>query len=159
LSEVNSLTYKPRPTATFREFAEKWQRDVLTQHKRSTQSGHRSRIKVHLLPEFGDICMRDLNPQSIQSMIARKKGAGLSPKSIRNLIAILSEMWVQARSWGYSQQDLFFGLVLPEPDLVNERCLTLDEMKAVINSAEEPLRTYYWILAETGIRCGEACGL
>src|SRR5262249_25876267 len=28
LTDVNSLTYKPRPTATFREFAEKWQKDV-----------------------------------------------------------------------------------------------------------------------------------
>ena len=40
-----------------------------------------------------------------------------------------------------------------------ERCLTLDEMKLVIDSAPEPYKTYYWILAETGIRCGEACGL
>ena len=27
-AEVNSLTYKPRPTATFREFAVKWQRTL-----------------------------------------------------------------------------------------------------------------------------------
>ena len=36
---------------------------------------------------------------------------------------------------------------------------TLDEMRVVIDSAAEPYKTYYWILAETGIRCGEACGL
>jgi hypothetical protein len=50
LSEVNSLTYKPRPTATFREFAQKWQKDVLTQFKPSTGPADRSRIKMHLLP-------------------------------------------------------------------------------------------------------------
>src|SRR5260370_17091347 len=32
-------------------------------------------------------------------------------------------------------------------------------MKLVIDSAQEPYKTYYWILAETWIRCGEACGL
>jgi integrase len=32
-------------------------------------------------------------------------------------------------------------------------------MKTVIDSAPEPYKSYYWILAETGIRCGEACGL
>jgi integrase len=32
-------------------------------------------------------------------------------------------------------------------------------MKLVIDTAPEPYKTYYWILAETGIRCGEACGL
>ena len=33
LSDVNSLTYRARPTATFRDFATKWQNIVLTQHK------------------------------------------------------------------------------------------------------------------------------
>ena len=49
-TKINSLNYKPRPTARFREFAAKWQKDVLTQHKRSTQSADRSRIKKHLIP-------------------------------------------------------------------------------------------------------------
>jgi len=93
LKEVNSLAYKPRPTATFADFAARWQRDVLSQHKRSTQSAERSRI------------------------------------------------------------------VLPDAGLVQEAWLTLDEMKLTIDAAPEPYKTYYWILAETGIRCGEACGL
>ena len=48
---------------------------------------------------------------------------------------------------------------LPEQSLLDEPSLTLDEMKAVIDAAAEPFRTYCWIVAETGIRCGEACGL
>ena len=32
-------------------------------------------------------------------------------------------------------------------------------MRLVIEAEAEPHRTYYWNLAETGIRCGEACGL
>ena len=54
LAEVNSLTYKPRPTATFREFAAKWQKDVLTQFKPSTGTADRSRIRTHLVPQFGE---------------------------------------------------------------------------------------------------------
>jgi integrase len=154
LSEVNSLTYKPRPTATFREFAAKWQKDVLTQFKPSTGPADRSRIKMHLLPEFGDLCMKDVDSQRIQAMIARKQKQ-LSAKSIRNLVATLRMMWTQARAWGYTQHDPFFGLVLPERGLLNERFLSLDEMKRVIETASEPYKTYYWILAETGVRAGE----
>lgn len=157
-TRINSLNYKPRPTASFREFAMKWQKDVLTQHKRSTQSGDRSRIRKHLIPELGDKCMKDVNRELLQSMVARK-GNSLSPKSVRNLVALLREMWVQAKTDGYTQIDPFVGLVLPDRGLLNERCLTLDEMKVVIDSAQEPYKTYYWILAETGVRCGEACGL
>jgi len=153
-AKVNSLDYQPRPTATFREFAKKWQTDVLSQLKPSTRSADKSRIVKHLLPEFDDVCMKDLNAQRVQAMIARKAGS-VSPKSIRNIIALLGMMWNQAKSWGYVQHDHFSGLVLPERDRLDERCLTVEEMKAVIETAEEPYKTYYWILAETGVRAGE----
>ena len=153
LAEVNSLTYQPKPTATFREFAVKWQRDVLTQLKPSTRSADKSRIKKHLLPEWGDLCMKDINSQRVQAMIAKKQGE-ISPKSIRNLVATLRIMWAQAQAWGYTQH-AFFGLVLPERGLLNERFLSLDEMKRLIEAAPEPYKTYLWILAETGVRAGE----
>lgn len=158
LTDVNSLTYKPRPTATFEEFATKWQRDVLSQHKRSTQSADRSRLRKHLMPELGARCMKDINREIVQSMVA-KKASSLSAKSVRNLIALMGEMWVHAKADGYTEIDPFSALRLPEQSLFNERCLTLDEMKALIDATAEPFHTYCWIIAETGIRCGEACGL
>ena len=154
LSDVNSLTYKPRPTATFSEFALKWQKDVLTQYKPSTGPADRSRIKMHLLHELGELAMKDITAQRVQGMIARKQNQ-LSAKSIRNLVATLRMMWKQARAWGYTQHDPFFGLVLPERGLLNERFLSLDEMKRIIEAAPEPYKTYYWILVETGVRAGE----
>ena len=151
---VNSVEYQPRPTATFREFATKWQKDVLSQLKPSTASADQSRLRKHLLPELGDLCMKDLTAQTIQAMIARKANS-VSPKSLRNLIVLLRMMWNQAKAWGYVQHDPFWGLVLPERQPLNERCLTLEEMKALVLAATEPYKTYYWILAETGIRAGE----
>jgi integrase len=158
LREINSLAYKPRPTATFAEFAASWQRDVLSQHKRSTQSGDRSRLSRHLIPELGRIAMKDIDRATVQAFVARKAKT-LSGKSIKNLVALLREMWGAARADGYSQLDPFFGLRLPEIGLTNEPSFTLDEMKQIIETAEEPYKTFFWILAETGARCGEACGL
>jgi integrase len=63
-------------------------------------------------------------------------------------------MWNQAQARGYTQQ-AFFGLVLPERGLLNERFLSLDEMKRLIEAAPEPYKTYLWILAETEVRAGE----
>jgi integrase len=130
-----------------------WQRDVLTQLKPSTRSADKSRIKKHRLPEWRDLCMKDINSQRVQAMIAKKQGE-ISPKSIRNLVATLRIMWTQAQAWGYAQQ-AFFGLVLPERSLLNERFLSLDEMKRLLEAAPEPYKTYLWILAETGVRAGE----
>src|ERR1700694_5512425 len=47
-TEINSLNYQPRPTASFQEFAAKWLKDVLSQLKPSTRSADKSRIVKHL---------------------------------------------------------------------------------------------------------------
>jgi len=60
-TEINSLNYPARPTTSFREFGMKWQKDVLSQLKPSTRSADKSRIFKHLIPEFGDVCMKDLH--------------------------------------------------------------------------------------------------
>ncbi len=153
-TEINSINYQPRPTASFREFAAKWQKDVLSQLKPSTRSADQSRIRKHLIPELGDVCMKDITAQRVQAMIART-AKRVSPKSVRNLVRLLGMMWNHAQAWGYVQHDPFWGLVLPERNPLNERSLTLQEMKAVIVAANEPYKTYYWILAETGVRAGE----
>ena len=77
-TEINSLNYQPRPTASFREFATKWRKDVLSQLKPSTRSADNSRIQKHLIPELGDMCMKDVTAQRVQAMIARKANS-LSP--------------------------------------------------------------------------------
>jgi integrase len=153
-ARVNALDYKPRPTATYGEFAMKWQKDVLSQLKPSTNSADVSRLKKHLIPDLGEILMRDITTQRLQALIAQK-AISLGPKSVKNIIVLLRMMWNQAKAWGYVQHDPFGSLVLPERGPLNERCLTLREMRAVVVAEKEPYKTYYWILAETGLRAGE----
>jgi len=45
LSTINSPTYRARPTATFAEFANRWDATVLSQHKPSTQSSTHSQLR------------------------------------------------------------------------------------------------------------------
>ena len=127
---------------------------MLTQHKPSTQTADKSRIRTHLLPVFGNVCLKDLSAEIVQSFIAHRR-ASIGAKSARNLIALMRQMWHSAVAWGYVQHDPFFGIVLPDRGLVQERFLSLDEMQCIIEAAKEPYKTYYWILAETGVRAGE----
>ena len=41
ISTAKSLTYRARPTATFKDFAERWQLTVLRQHKPSSQGSEK----------------------------------------------------------------------------------------------------------------------
>jgi hypothetical protein len=113
LSTINDPSYRGRPTALFREFAEKWQRIVLTQHKSSTQAAMRGQIRCHLIPVFGDVQLKDMNGMLVQRFVS---SCDASPKTVRNLIATLRTMWASAKTWEFVAHDPFAGLVLPKWD-------------------------------------------
>jgi integrase len=129
---------------------------VLSQHKPSTQSSTRSQLRKWLLPQLGSCALKDLDGQKLQAFVS---GCRCNSKTIRNLVATLRMMWRNARAWAYVAHDPFDGLVLPKRGLVHTFTFSLEEIKRIICSASEPYRTFYCILAETGIRGGEICAL
>jgi integrase len=156
LSIINSPTYRARPTATFGEFANRWDAMVLSQHKRSTQSSTRSQLRKWLLPHLGGVAVKDLDCQRLQAFVSNCQ---CNPKTVRNLVATLRIMWNIARAWGYVAHNPFDGLVLPKRGLAKTFAFSLDEIRRIIESASEPYKTFYAVLAETGVRGGEVCAL
>jgi integrase len=156
LSTINSPTYRARPTAAFADFANRWDATVLSQHKPSTQSSTRSQLRRWLVPALGKCALKDLDGQRLQAFVS---GCNCNSKTIRNLVATLRMMWSGARAWGYVAHDPFNGLVLPRRGLVHTFTFSLEEIKRIVGSSCEPFRTFYSILAETGIRGGEICAL
>ena len=156
LLTINSPTYRARPTAAFAEFANRWDAMVLSQHKRSTQSSTRSQLRRWLLPQLGNCALKDLDGQRLQAFVS---SCHCNSKTIRNLVATLRMMWNNARAWGYVAHNPFDGLVLPKRGLVRTSTFSLEVAQRIISSASEPYKTFYLILAETGIRGGEICGL
>src|SRR6185295_11472137 len=84
LAVVNDPRYRARPTATFAEFASRWESLVLTQHKPSTQVTIRSHLRKHLIPFFERYQMRDIGPEDVQRFVSSVKA---SPKTAKNLFA------------------------------------------------------------------------
>jgi integrase len=153
LANINNLAYRPRPVATFSEFADKWQRLVLPNLKPSSQPPIRSQLRKHLLPAFGTVAMKDLSSELVQSFAT---GCDVKPD---NLIATLRMMWNSARLWDYVAHDPFDGLVLREWRKQEQRFFTIEEMGRIIDAAQEPYTTFYWLAAETGMRASELCAL
>ncbi|HTT20090.1 MAG TPA: site-specific integrase [Candidatus Sulfotelmatobacter sp.] len=156
LAVVNDPRYRARPTATFTEFAARWESLVLVQHKPSTQATLRSHLRKHLIPFFGRMQMRDLGPEEVQRFIS---SVSVSPKTKKNLVVTLQMLWKAARSWGYVAHDAVSDVVLPKRQRVSQRFYTLEEIQRILEAATEPERTLYWLAAETAMRGGELCGL
>ncbi len=156
LSVINHVSYRPRPTATFAEFAASWEGKVLNQFEASTAINYRVHVKKHLVPFFGKYAMKDLTPELVQSFASGAKG---SPKTVRNICATLQSMWRSARAWGYVTHDIMDGVVLAPPKRVQRFFFSAQEVTTIIAAAKEPHRTFYGLAAETGLRAGELCGL
>jgi integrase len=156
LSVVNDPRYRARPTATFREFASRWESLVLIQHKPSTQATIRSHLRKHLVPFFGRWQMREIGPEEVQRFVS---SAEVSGKTAKNLFATMQMLWKLARAWGYVAHDAVSDVVLPKRHRVPRRFFSVEEIQRILANAPEPLLTFYWLAVETGLRAGELCGL
>ena len=156
LCVVNDPRYRARPTATFAEFASRWESLVLVQHKPSTQVTIRSHLRKHLVPFFGRWQMREIGPEEVQRFVSSVKVSG---KTAKNLFATIQMLWKSARVWGYVAHDAVSGVVLPKRQRVSRRFFSVEEVQRILASVSEPCRTFYWLAVETGMRAGELCGL
>lgn len=156
LAPINDPSYKATSTITFRVFARKWADTVLVQHDQSTQAADRSRLNKHLVPDLGDVALKDINPQLLQTFVSRKKA---SPKSVKNMVALLRIMWNSAKAWGFVRHDPFEGLVLPAIDPVEQPMWSVEQVQELITQAGGKNGLAFWLDFETGIRRGELCAL
>ncbi|MGA8150730.1 MAG: site-specific integrase [Terriglobales bacterium] len=158
LEPINAGLRRRSHVIAFEEFSLRWKRDILIHHKASSQVSEAAHLSKWLLPEFGESSLCDIDSQAIQRTITKWSGL-VAPKTIRNILATMRNVWKTARAWGYVDYDPFHSLMLPRRGLVRRPVLTPGQAKEIIRLADEPFKTLYWILAETGIRGGEVCGL
>jgi integrase len=156
LTVVNDPRYRARPTATFAEFAARWEAIVLTQYKPSTQVTIRSHLRKHLIPYFERYQMREIGPEDVQRFVS---SVTLSAKTTKNLFATIQMLWKSARVWGYVAHDAVSNVVLPKRHRVARRFFSVEEVQRILAVAGEPYHTFYWLAVETGMRAGELCGL
>ena len=158
LAPINAGLRCPRHVITFSEFTERWKKDILIHHKASGQTSERAHISKWLVPAFGDLPIADIDIQTIQRSVT-VWAPKVAPKTVRNILATMRTIWKTARAWGYVAHNPFEGLMLPRRGLTRKPTLTSEQARAVIRVADEPYRSLFWIIAETGIRGGEVCGL
>jgi integrase len=155
---VNSVSYRPRPTATFAELAKRWECSVLPQFAPSTQVTMRGHLRKWLVLFFGPRLLQEIQKEDVQQFVAWFSSK-VAPKTVRNIVATGRLVWKAAMTWGYVSQDCFAGVRLPRQRRANRLSFSLEELRRILEEAEEPYRTFYWLAAETGLRAGELCGL
>lgn len=155
MANVSAGIEKPKQDISFQEFVDKWKNSVLPSLKPSTQKSTQTHLKILSL-SFAKSTISNISTEEVQHWISSQT---LSPKSILNLIATLRSLFLSAIDWKYLTSNPATNVRLPERRLIETPELTPEQALEIIRKAEEPYKTMFWIVAETGMRGGEVCGL
>jgi integrase len=137
------------------EYTERWGRAILSMKKPATISTMSSHIRK-MNSYFGGVDLPELTETVIQNHISDLSKV-LSPKGLRNYWGTFSLILARAKKEGLIQ-------FVPEPDLPKlvknpQPWLTANQMKQIVDASESQYKVLFYLLAETGMRIGEALAL
>lgn len=128
--------------------------------KKTGKAFYESILKVHILPGLGSVKLADVSTPMIQSLIAAKCEAGLSTGTVRHIRNVLSAIFKHAKMLKFYHGDPpTIGVRLPEMVYRERGALTAQQVELLTAEMPEKFRPLVTVLAQTGLRIGEALGL
>jgi len=160
LRRVNSADYHPRSCCSFRSFVQEWEEQAHPTLKYATQEHYKYVVNSHLLPVFGNVQLRLISRESIQTFLANKLKDGLSLRTVKHLRTTLGTILGTAEFWGYIEDNPVRKTRLPRRGLRPEKTiLTPEQLNSLLEKLPEPSRSLVWLLVLTGLRIGELLAL
>jgi integrase len=145
---------------TINQITEEWKEEKKKYVKKSTYAAYQLLIQNHIKPYFGDLY--EVNEEKVQQFVFDKLDAGLSEKTIRDIIIVLKmilKFGIKNGYLEYVQIDAKFPSKQEKKDL--DVLSKADQKKFMehlrINFTFKNLGIF--ICLSTGMRIGEICGL
>ena len=142
-------------------FLDSWLVDSVkaTVRPRTLQS-YTELVRIHLGPGLGRIPLSKLTPQDVQRLINRKLAAGLSPRRVQYIHAVLRRALGQAEKWGLVARNVAKLVNAPRVVQAEIDPFTPGEARAFIQAIRgERLEALYALAITTGMRQAELLGL
>lgn len=160
LARVKSPEYRPGRICTVDEFSQWWKTQVLVQHKPSTVRAAQAHLRCHIVPQLGEFKLDEVTLER-QQVFVTQLSQKVSCKTVLNVMGTLSSLLNRAKKQQYFASSVKMeDLTLPDADAQEEaRSFGAEQVRQIIQLAEEPFRTMFRVLAMTGIRAGKLLGL
>ena len=152
---------------TFGEQAKKWLHQCMIRKRKpvkpGTIRGWESYLDKHLKPLIGDTPLGNVNNSTLKKVVTHLTEAGLSSKTIRNIVQTLTTVVASAvnedgeeiypRKWNYEFADV--------PVVGNQHTpmFSGENVTKIVAEAEGQARVVFILFAASGLRVGELFGL
>jgi hypothetical protein len=153
---------------TLAEYRDRWVEAVAAEIKPRTLKGYKQLLKLHIIPAFGRVRLRELSRGMIKAFLTQKRAAGLSKNSVRLIRAALSVMLSDAVDDGILLANSALNLGRrgrnrPDKLTASDRTQTIrpmsqEQLGAFLAAAQQHTPVYaplFLLLAHTGLRPGE----
>jgi len=158
LREMNDGLHVPVQQMKFDDYCAKWEKEILSNYRSSTQTFYRSTLNRWILPHFGPWQLGDIRPPDVQTLINQFRG--YSTSVLKHIRATLSCVFRTAVTWKFIQHNPATGLQLPQGKGVKRAAVLMPEnLRLVISNLHEPYKTMATVMAGTAIRESELLAL
>lgn len=146
---------------TVGEYLKRWLGDyAATGVRPKTFHSYSQLVRLHLVPSLGAIPLARLQPLHLQRLYSEKVKAGLSPRTVRYLHAILHKALDHAVRWDLATRNVADSVAPPKLQQREMSVLTAEQASAFLEAAAaDRLHALYVVALTTGMRQGEILGL
>jgi integrase len=129
LNKVHRHTYRELQEIGFAEFAQKWLDQYAKLYvKRTTYQAYECHVRVHFIPAFGSQLIHTIDTNAVQAYLASKLAGGAKPKSVKNHLRLLKEMFSHAIEWRHAETNPAAKVKAPKADETKTTAVTVDRL-------------------------------
>ncbi len=157
------------PDITVSAYAAHWLDLIRPTLEPRSYEGYDEKLRLHILPDFGPVKVRQLTRGQIRKHLAMKRSSGLSPDSVRLILATLRAMLYAATEDGVILADpaarLGRQLRLTRASAARQeevKAMTREQLAAFLATARTAaprVAPLFFVMARTGLRISEALAL
>jgi integrase len=146
--------------STFEAWAATWWETTI-KLRPSTRRGYRGLLDRHVLPYFGGLRLGAIDYGTVELFIADRLKVGLSPKVVRECVSVVSLIMRTAQRSNARRDNPAAGHSVPSPRkrIGEGDVLDMPQLLRLVENVRDPYKPAVWLLALTGIRPAELCGL
>jgi integrase len=162
INPINQGLVTTGSATNFREYVNNtYQQNELPLMAKSTQQRYKGIIKNYLVPTFGDSCLRDLTPLTLQRYFSGMADSPLSHESKDKIRDVLSSILGSAKKYGLLLTNPIEDVKLPPSRKGNRNkpYITPQQFNILIQLIPEPYASMVFVAVHTGLRVSELIGL